>query len=168
MNLLPLGIKCFDCSCPRNKTLTPNSFSLSLPVGSAVNSKDKHVIVLWNSITFTISQGFLVFLLATQTRSAGRRVEHNRGSRDWLGRHCSHYCESFSFNHVGKILWACGMIHKGRILLAVEELFICYKHSADFNGEVPISVSTALDLRTHICVNKQLESFFGLQKVATK
>lgn len=111
--LLTLGIKCFDCSCPRNKILTPNSFSLSLHVGSAVNSKDKHVMVLWNSIIFIISQGFLLLLLVTQTRSAGRRVKHNR-SGDWLGRHCSHYCESFSFNHQGKILWACGMIHKGK------------------------------------------------------
>lgn len=48
------------------------------------------------------------------TNKISWKVEHNRGGWDKPGRCCSRYYESFAFYHVGKILWACGMIHKGR------------------------------------------------------
>ncbi|KAJ7410830.1 hypothetical protein BTVI_52134 [Pitangus sulphuratus] len=68
-----------------NKTLTPNSFNLSLDVGGAVSSKDKYVTVLWNSITFIISQGFLLLLMASEARSAKEegRAQQRRLGQAW-------------------------------------------------------------------------------------
>jgi len=56
----------------------------------------------------------LSFVTSCFANKVSWKVEHNRGGWDRLGRRCSRSCESFSFNHVGKILWACGMMHKGR------------------------------------------------------